>query len=266
MLDVSPLTPDARRVVQAAGAVYVRHTGAYFVGLIVLGSALKGGLIPGSSDLDMKLYLADALFTDEAQLPLALGMAIQRDLSQVDLVPFRYIQCQAVPSTPPPYHVGPVPGTYHLVAGRLPVPEATMKQLRQAAHTALAGLTPVPAFVTDSLLEHGRGRLSATIRLLCTKVWPTLCHVLTLQQQDGFAVWRLPKDRALALVPENTALGRAVRVFYSAVRAYYPAEASVEQALAVIEHGIAVLQAAAKWYGETYRTAEAAAQREDDPA
>ncbi len=254
MLDVSPLTPEARRVVQAAAAVYLRQAGAHFVGLIVLGSALKGGLIPGSSDLDLKLYLADALFTDEAQLPLALCMAIQRDLSQVDPTPFRYIQCQAVPSTPSPDQIGPVPGTYHLVAGRLSVPEATKEQLRQAAHSSLATLTPVLAFVTDGLLEHGGGRLSATVRLLCTKVWPTLYHVLTLQQQDVFAVWRLPKDRALALVPRDTPLGSAIQAFSIAVHAYYPAEASVEQALAVIEHGIAVLRAAVTWYGETYST------------
>jgi hypothetical protein len=255
MIDLSPLTPETRRVVQAAAPIYLRYAGPHFVGLLIFGSAFKGGVIPGSSDLDLKLYLADAAFADRGQLPLALCMAIQRDLSRIDPAPFRYIQCDALPGTPPPDQVGPVPGTYHVVAGRLPVAEATAEQIRRAAHRALTTLDSTPAFVTGSLLEHGGGRLSATVRLLCTRVWPTLYNVLTLRHEDAFGVWRLPKERAIEMVPAGTPLGSTLRTFYNAVRAYYPAEASVEQALAVVEHGVAVLQMARRWYEQTYNRA-----------
>jgi hypothetical protein len=110
--------------------------------------------------------------------------------------------------------------------------------------------------VTGSLLEHGGGRLPATVRLLCTKVWPALYNMLTLRHEDVFAVWRLPKERAIELVPVNIPPGSTLRAFYNVVHAYYPAEASIEQALAVIEHGVAVLQTARHCYEETYSRAQ----------
>lgn len=238
-------------MVEAAAAVYLGHLGPHVIGLVAHGSALKGGFIPGGSDVDLQLYLADAAFAEQGRLSLAVCLAIQRALAGVDPAPFRYIQCHALPSRLLPGQVGPVPGAYHVVAGRLPVPEATAARLRWAAESALAGLDPTPAFVTGALLEHGGGRLSAAVRLLCTKVWPTVYHVLTLEREDAFAVWRLPKDRAIVLTPPDTAFGRALREFHAAVHAYYPAEASVEQALAVVERGVAVLHAASARYGET---------------
>lgn len=250
MLDMFPVQPEARQIVQAAAAVYLHHIRPHIVGLLVHGSALKGGFIPGCSDIDLKLYLADGAFTTHGQLPLALCLDIQRDLSQIDPTPFRYIQCDAISSTQPPNQIGPVPGTYHLIAGRLPVPEATEAQVRKAAHTALTTLRPLPAFVFNDLLEHGGGRLSATVRLLCTKVWPTLYNVLTIHAQDVFSIWTLPKDRAIALVPPESILSGPLRAFSTAVHDYYPTEVSIDQALTVIEHGIAVLQAASEWYGE----------------
>ena len=56
---------------------------------------------------------------------------------------------------------------------------------QHASRCAGARLTPVPALVTDGLLEQGGGCLSAPVRLRCTKVWPTLSQVVTLQQ-EGF--------------------------------------------------------------------------------
>ncbi len=249
-VDVSPLMPEARRIVEAAAAVYLRHTSPWFVGLIVHGSALKGGSIPGSSDIDLKLYLEDAAFIRSGQLPLQVCLSIQRDLSLIDPSPFRYIQCDPLSMRTLPDEVGPVPGAYHVVAGRVPVPEASSEQLRQAARDALTRLDPLPAFVTGALVEHGGGRLSAAVRLLCTRVWPALYNVLALQRQDVTAVWRLPKDHAIALVPDDGELGQALRRFHRAVLDYYPAEASVEGALAVVEHGIAVLQAAVNWHAD----------------
>ena len=134
---------------------------------------------------------------------------------------------------------------------------------QHASRCAWASLTPVPALVTDGLLEQGGGRLSAPVRLRCTKVWPTLSQVVTLQQ-EGLAVWRRPKARALTLVPGDTALRSALRAFDRVVRASYPAEASPEQAGAVIAHGVAVLAAAVSWYGATYPAAYPAVRCEDD--
>ncbi|HTK07018.1 MAG TPA: hypothetical protein VL485_07615 [Ktedonobacteraceae bacterium] len=55
--DVSPLTPIAQPIVLQAAEIYYRHLSPWLIGLLVHGSAYKGGFIPGCSDIDLKLYL-----------------------------------------------------------------------------------------------------------------------------------------------------------------------------------------------------------------
>jgi hypothetical protein len=247
-IDVSRVTTEAQSVVEQAAAIYLRHTQPWFVGLLIHGSALKGGFIPGCSDVDLHLYLEEQAFTADGQLPLDLCLAIHRDLATVDPAPFRYLECVALSRTLPPDYTGPIPGAYHMLAGTLPVSEATHQQLRDAARKALAALKPVPSFISHALLERGGGRLASCVRLLCTDVWSTLYHVLALQHDDAIGVWNLPKEGAIALVPPDTPVGREIRAFYRAVWAYYPPEQSVEHALAVIAMGVAFLRAAESWW------------------
>jgi hypothetical protein len=248
VLDVSGVIPEARPIVQQAAAVYLKHTVPWFVGLIVHGSAVKGGVIPGCSDVDFQLYLDDSAFSWRGQLPLELAFAIRRDLAGIDLGPFRYIQCYAKRPEPEEGLVGPIPGAYHLVAGRLPVPEATAEQLRESARQALTRLNPATSFRFGPLLGPGGERLARNLRLLCTIVWPVLYQVLSLQQQDVLAVWRLPKDQAIDWLPQGTALRQSAASFYQAARSYYPAEDSLEGAFALIESGVAFLEAAKSWW------------------
>jgi hypothetical protein len=246
--DVSGVIPEARPIVQQATTVYLAHTAPWFVGLIAHGSAVKGGVIPGCSDLDFQLYLDDAAFRWRGQLPLELVFAIGHDLVGIDLGPFRYIQCYAKRPEPEEGFVGPIPGAYHLIAGRLPVPEATAEQLRESARQALTRLNPATAFRIGPLLGPGGVRLARNLRLLCTIVWPVLYQVLTLQQEDALAIWRLPKDQAIDRLPPGTALHQSAASFYRAVRRYYPAEDSLEDAFALIESGVAFLEAAKSWW------------------
>ena len=246
-LDVSRLQAEARAIVTAAAEVYIRHTRPWFIGLLAHGSALKGGFVPGCSDIDLQLYLDEAAFS-AGKLPLGLAMAIQRDLAQIDPAPFQYIQCYAHSARLPDGYVGPIPGAYQIIAGRLPISEATDAELRAAARQALATLDTRPAFVLRTLLQHGGGKLARQARLLCTLIWPTLYQVVTLQQAHAAEVWGQPKEQAIALLPEQSELGRTIRLFHSAVRAYYPEQSSVEGALALFESGFAFLEAAKTWW------------------
>jgi hypothetical protein len=246
-IDVSPLISEARLIVQEAAAIYLKHTEPWFLGLLAHGSALKGGIVPGCSDVDLRLYLQTAAFTPQGHLPLGLAFAIHRDVIRIDPAPFRYIQCYPLSSELPEGFIGPIPGAYHVVAGELPVPEATAGQVRAAARTALTELNPTPAFLIGSLIGPGGVRLARRIRLLCTKVWPVLYQVLTLQWDDVLEIWRLSKDQAIKMLPQDTPLGRAIRRFYRAVRIYYPAEDSVEDALSIIQSGVGFLKAAKTW-------------------
>ena len=249
-LNLACLTSPARPIVQAAAGIYLRHLAPWFIGLIAHGSAVKGGVIAGCSDLDLQLYLDDGAFTAPGELPLSLGLAIHAELAQIDPVPFSAIQCFAFPPRLRPGYVGPIPGAYAVVAGHLPVPEASDEELREAAARGLAAPELVVPYVAATLLCHGGWELKRRVRHVCTDVWPALYHVLTLQQQDGVRVWGLPKEAAIALLPPNSALGDRIGRFYEALHTYYPAAASPAHALAAIEHGIAFLHAAQAWWQE----------------
>ncbi|MGD8627112.1 MAG: hypothetical protein PVF47_10740 [Anaerolineae bacterium] len=247
-VDLSGLVPEARPIVDRVAGVYMRRMAPWFVGLLAHGSAVKGGYIPGCSDVDLQLYLADDAFDPRGQLPLALGLAVRRDLEPIDTAPFRYVQCYARDCGPRAGWVGPIPGAYHLVAGRLPIPEATAAELRASAARALAVLNPFPSHIMGRLLGHGSERLARSLRLLCTQVWPVLYHVLAVQAADAVAVWNLTKEQAIAALPPASSLRREAEAFHRAVWAYYPAENSLEGALTLIEHGVNFLGAAKAWW------------------
>lgn len=253
--DISPLVPEARVVAAAAARTYLRLTEPWFVGLLSHGSALKGGFIPGCSDVDFQLYLDPAAFSEAGVLPFELSAAIQRDLAQIDPRPFSYIQCYAHPCALPAGQVGPIPGAYALLAGRLPVPEATEHVLLESARRTLSRLQPCPEHLRSGLLEHGDGRLQQHVRWLCTDVWPVLYQLLTLRTGEPMAVWRLPKPDAIALLPEAEPAGHAIRAFDAATHAYYPAQSSVEAALAVLRGGLAFRRSVCMWWTETHGSA-----------
>ena len=248
--DVSGFVPEARSIARQVTDVYLRHTRPWFVGLIAHGSAVKGGVIPNCSDIDFQLYLRDTAFRWRGQLPLELGYAIRRDLEGIDLAPFRYVQCYARKPQPEIGLVGPIPGAYHLIAGELPVPEATAQDLRRSARRALDELDAAPSFLMGKLLGPGGVRLERNIRLLCTKVWPVLYQVLTLQDQgrDPIALWCRTKEEAMSCLPHNTLLHTTIQAFHRAVWAYYPGEDSLESALSVMQTGLAFLEAAETWW------------------
>lgn len=251
MVDVLGLIPEARPIGEQVATVYLKHTAPWFIGLVAHGSAVKGGVIPGCSDIDFQLYLEEAAFTWHGHLPLELGFSIRRDLATVDLAPFRYLQCYTSAGVLQEGFVGPVPGAYYLVAGRLPVAEASAQQLRDSARRALAELNPAPTFVMGELLGPGGVRLARNVRVLCTKVWPVLYQVLTCQQDDAIGVWCLSKEEAIAKLPQESALHRTGLGFYQAVKAYYPAEDSLDGALSIIEHGAAFLKSAKIWWDDS---------------
>lgn len=243
-ITVTGLIPEAQSIAAQAAAIYLKHTAPWFIGLVAHGSAVKGGHIANCSDIDFQLYLADEAFAADGELPLALGIAIHQELAQIDPAPFRYIQCYALTRHLRPDWIGPIPGAYHLVAGKVPVPLATAEQLRLSAQKDLAALQPDAI----NLLSHGGGRLERHVRLLCTKVWPVLYQVAALQQPDPIRVWNLPKAQVIALLPAESEVGQAIRAYDQAVRTYYPAERSVVEGLRVLETGTAFLLAARRWW------------------
>lgn len=249
-IDVSGLEPAARPVAAQAAGVYLRHLGDGLVRIVAHGSAVKGGWLPGGSDIDLLLFAEPELLTDRGQLPLDLAAAVHQDLAAIDVSPFRYLQAyiHRRGDVPGP---GLIPGAYHVVWGDGQVPLATAERLRQDAREALARLDPpgVAARLGRTLLHHGEGRLYRQVRLLCTDVWPTLYHLLCLGEADSLQVWRLTKPDAIAATDPATGPGRAIRAFYAAVTHHYAAGETPESAFAVLRRGMEFLTAVARQAG-----------------
>ncbi len=191
--------------------------------------------------------MEDSGLDHQFQRPLSLAMAIQRDLGELDIYPFRYIQFRVATTTHQRFGKV-IPCTYRLVAGRLPYPELTNEELIKGCQKGLSELDPERILSNHRLLDHGEGRLQRIVRKICTEVYPVLFQVLTIQHGEGHRIWNLNKFEAMEQLPEDTELGRKIQQFYSAVARYYPNETNVDDALAIITYGIEFLNIAKQWW------------------
>lgn len=246
-VDTSILQEEAKAIVEQAARVYIEHTGDNFIGLIVHGSALKGGIIPGSSDIDLQLFLRDSAFDKNGMLPLEMYLKIHKDLANINTFPFSYIQCDAMGTILPEGYVGPVSNAYHLVAGTLPVAEATNEQLKKLAEQSLSGLEPTPKYFS-TLLDHGSERLTRVTRLLCTQVSPTLYNAVavSLEEEDVFRIWSMPRSEIRKLLPQEE-MKHYAHQFYECVGRFYPNQTSVIDALEMIKYGSLFLCSVKSW-------------------
>lgn len=255
ILNLSPLNDQAREIVEHAATIYVRHTDPWFVGLYVHGDALRDRFTPGCSELQFRLFLEREAFSEDGRLPIELCVYIQRDLSTIDPAPFRRMCCRLSTGNHNNRTPGPVPGAYHVLAGRTPIPEATNLQLHEAATFALSNLTFDLDGVRQGLLSAGGARLAAPVEDLSSVVWETLYHVTTIHQKDGIRTWQLPKDKAIGLLPTGSELGDSIRTFQEKLSAFPGGETSTDAALEVIAPAQAFLGAVKAWWSRNRESA-----------
>ena len=236
------------------------HTKGWFAGLIVFGSAVRGGFIPGCSDIDFHLFLDDDAFDSDGCLPLALGLEIHRDLANIDPRPFRYIQCTptSVRQTVNDNH-GPVPGTYRVVRGRPAVGSSDRRADFRVRQTSIGRSGTVAGIRTcKGLLDHGvRTELESDVTLLCTLKYgqsPLTCS-RRFDANDPVSVWQLPKDLNCDALPEYLGLKRRMRGVYGSVLMHYRKERSgPDTALDLIEKGVACLTSAQRSWDRQERS------------
>lgn len=128
-------------------------------------------------------------------------------------------------------------GQSQLVAGTLPVSEATNEQLKNLAKQSLSGLEPTPRYFS-TLLDHGSERLTRVARLLCTQVSPTLYHAVavSLKEEDMVRLWSMPKSEIRKLLPQEE-MKHYANQFCECVGRFYPNQTSVIDALDMIKYG-----------------------------
>ncbi|GHO54221.1 hypothetical protein [Ktedonobacter robiniae] len=246
MFDVTPLDPLVRPLVLAAAEVYYKHTQPWFIALALHGSAYKGGYIPGCSDIDFKLFLRGEALSFYGELPLEIGQAIQEDLSRIDPAPFQYFQTYILTveagGNRPDDWSRPIPGTYHMLAGKLPAQEMSETETLEKCRATLKRLPKAISEPAEDMLHHGAGKLERSVRFLCTSVWPILYSYISIETGQPFAIWSLPKDKVLALLPENQALGQAIRHFHKQISSYFSQPHTTRAALQTISAGVHFLQ------------------------
>lgn len=247
-IDVSGLQPVARSIVRRLAQVYVAHLGTDLISLVAHGSAVKGGIIPGGSDVDVVTFVDPASLTPGGELPLERALGLHRDLARIDPAPFRYLQGRINPSGEE-FSVGFIPGTYHVVAGSPDVPLATGAELLDAAKTALAALEPAARCdkISHALLDHGEGRLDRQVRYLCTDVWPVMYHVACIHMGDGLAAWQRTKPEVVRLLGDDPVIGPPLTRWFETVHRHYATGEVVDSALATIQAGVGFIEGALDW-------------------
>lgn len=247
-IDIAGVQPVAQEIVRAVAQVYLTHLGPALVTLVAHGSAVKGGFIIGSSDIDLVAFVEPSILTPSDELPLEQALELHRDLARVDPSPFRYVSGHIYPvgGGPAP---GFIPGTYHVVWGSEDIPIATGEKLLAAARGALRSvdMEVMSARISNALLDHGEERLFNQVRLLCTKVWPVMYHLACLQEEEGLAVWQRRKAEIVTLLGDDPVIGPAVSWWMDAVTQHYTHGETVDTALEAIRARVAFLEAVAVW-------------------
>jgi hypothetical protein len=251
--DVTGIQPTAREIVRTMGRVYVTHLGSALSTLVAHGSAVRGGVIPRSSDVDIAAFVDPAILDERDELPLEQALRLHEDLARIDPAPFRYLQGHIYRAGQGP-PVGFIPGTFHVVWGEPGVPLADQRQVVDAARCALGVLDPdaIRSRISNALLDHGEGRLDRQVRWLCTDVWPVIYQVACLNKGDGMEVWRLTKQEVVGRLQSEPLVGLAATAWFETVTAHYATGEALPTALQAIRAGMAMLDAAKVWTGQRF--------------
>lgn len=239
---VESIQSATQRINLAVRDIVLKHINSTFRGLIVQGSAFKGGVVPGSSDIDYVLYVDDTGLNEFETIPAETCISLHKALCEIDVHPFRYIQFSVITPKTNKF-LPPIPGSYQLLSGQLLELEATNDQIFQDAVASLDKLKPEVAFHPHQLLDHGEDRIERCARLMCTVVWPVVFQFLTVIHHDGIRIWNLKKHDAVLLLANEPQVGKMLESFFRSVQSYYPQEQSAEKALLLIEDGFTFLNA-----------------------
>jgi hypothetical protein len=219
-------------------------------GIVLHGSALKGGGIPGFSDIDFMVFLAPGCFTEQGVLPDELVFAIQERIGPLRCQEIGILDPQAYfydARRLPSWWTGPIPGAHRVLWGNVP-PEATptAERLRQSSLFFLKNELPqkILTDVTNFADAHDP-TLPRRVRLLATRITPTIFALAGHDAEDVTELWALPKFEALrrleARYPDALGPGLA-REFFENVRRLYGRQFDPDLGRKTFRIGIAFLR------------------------
>ena len=199
--------------------------GERLVAIIAKGSTVRGGFIPGLSDIDFHVYLKNDAFIYSDFLKVESGLSLQE---KMDKLIQKYdvgggpIQVNLLNVSQPPDWSGPLPGTYILLYGDdCPYPPHTAEKMLKQDLDNLKN--PIAYKWIHTYADKSNDQLPNFVRLLNTQVTPTLYRVLSLLTQDAIRVWKMTKFEvieALEKLDDTSAkwLAQLGRDFYKIAR------------------------------------------------
>jgi len=200
--------------------------GESLVSIITKGSSVKGGFIPGLSDVDLHVYLEEDVFSHSDFLKLEFGLSMQE---KMDALIQKYdfgggpIQVILINVSKPPDWSGPLPGAYIVLYGDGdPFPPPTVEGMLKQDLDGLKNPTYAYKLIS-SFLDKGNDQLPNYVRRLNAAVNPALYRVLSLLTRDPVKVWKMTKFEVLdvleRLADESAKeVARLGREFYDMAR------------------------------------------------
>jgi hypothetical protein len=218
-------------------------------GIILHGSAVKGGIIPGYSDIDFMVFLTPNAF-DDGILSDEAAFAMQE---RIGPMPWR----EAGFGYPQAYFydvrrlaewwTGPVPGAYRALIGELPdAARATQEGLHAGARRLLSEtlLSRLDGMVSN-YADSSDVQLPRRVRLLGTDLTPTVFSLASLHTDDLLTLWGRPKFDALKIVEDaypNADKPALARQFYANVQQLYGQNFDVQLGRETFQVGVAFMR------------------------
>ena len=192
------------------------------VAIINKGSTVKGGFIPGLSDMDLHVYLKDDAFAYSDFLKLELGLSLQEKMDELIR---KYdlgggpVQVMVINVSKPRDWSGPLPGTYIvLYGGECPEPSPTAEAMLEYDRANLQN--PHYGYgLVNSLVDKNSDLLAGYVRRLNTAVTPTLYRVLSILTRKPFKAWKMTRFEVLEALEQLDI--EDVRKFAELARKFY---------------------------------------------
>jgi len=191
------------------------------VAVVLHGSAAKGGFIPGFSDVDFIVLLAPECF-DEFGLQLDDAFAIQERIAAIpwERASAAYPQAYFYDArNMPAWWTGPIASASRVLHGAFPDDlRPTPDRMRAAALRLLRD--DLPGLIhsdTESFSDSADSALPRRLRLLSTRVTPSMFSLLVLRSGDPLGEWTRTKHEAahrLAAAYPGVAPAALPRQFY----------------------------------------------------
>jgi hypothetical protein len=227
-------------------------------GVILHGSAHKGGGIPGYSDIDFMVFLTPECFDPEGELPDDDVFAIQERIGPLPWREAGFLYPQAYfydARRLPHWWTGPAPGSYRVLFGALPAEAVpTEERLRLASKRLLAEqLRAQLVGMLRNFADADDASLPRRLRLLGTAVTPAVFALASLESDDVLSLWAQPKLAALARLEElhpNAEGPGLARRFYDSVARLYQGDFDADLGRETFRVGVGFL----RWAIATART------------